>query len=167
MSDQSPPPAAAAPKKAWYLKWWVWAVAAALMVGGVGALTNQGGDVGAPGTPDARETAAAEPTASAEPTEIAPLDLTAFLTESGVTFENARISARKAYIYVPSATTNEQAQQIANTAMQYICDHAAKAGDEAPAANRVEVSDSVSPASPGYDAAKHPSGYATDELCEG
>ncbi|WP_347756825.1 hypothetical protein [Agrococcus sp. ProA11] len=99
--------------------------------------------------------------------ETAPLDLEAFLSESGVVFDSARFSGRKATIYVPTETTNEQAQRIAADAMLYICDHANQAGDGAPAANRVEVSDDVNRYSPGYDAADHPSGFATADICEG
>ena len=60
-----------------------------------------------------------------------------------------------------------QAQQIAENAMLYLCDHATQAGDNFPAANRVEVSDSVSIHSEGYSAAEHPSGFATDDVCQG
>ncbi|OAN29007.1 hypothetical protein A4X17_05315 [Plantibacter sp. H53] len=109
----------------------------------------------------------ATPTASETPAQVAPLDLEAFLTASGAEFESARLSARKAYIYVPTETTNEQAQMIATTAMLYICDHAVQAGEKFPVVNRVEVSDSVSPTSPDYNAAEHPSGFATDAVCAG
>jgi hypothetical protein len=68
---------------------------------------------------------------------------------------------------VPTETTNEQAQQIANGAMLYICEHATQAGDSSPSANRVEVSDGVSPTSPDYNAADHPSGFAAQDVCEG
>ncbi|KXC06434.1 hypothetical protein [Microbacterium hominis] len=164
MSDQSQPPASAT-GKAWYLKWWVWLIAAAVVIGGIGALVNpEGNETSAPAPEPSQNT---PPTEAETPTDVAPLDLEAFLTESGVAFESAEMSARKAYIYVPTETTNEQAQQIANDTMLHICDHAVQAGDSAPAANRVEVSDGVSPATPGYNANEHPSGFATDELCEG
>ena len=167
MSEQSPQPPASAPRKAWYMKWWVWLVAAAVVVGGVSAVINPSGDGNPPGASQPTQNVPAEPTASETPAQPAPLDLEAFLTGSGVAFDSARISARKAWIYVPTETTNEQAQQIANDAMLYICDHAAQAGDASPAANRAEVSDSVSIYSPDYNAADHPSGFATDEVCQG
>lgn len=165
MSEQSPQSPTSASRKPWYMKWWVWAVAAAVVVGGVNAVINPTGDGGTSGVPQPTQTA--EPTASEIPASPAPLDLEAFLTESGVAFESARMFARKAVIYVPTETTNEQAQQIATDAMLYICDHAVRADDKFPAANRVEVSDDVSPASPDYDAADHPSGFANDEACQG
>jgi len=159
MSEQSPQPPAA-PKKAWYLKWWVWLIAAVVVLGGVVTLIN----------PSMVKVSAIPsmpaPSVSATPTQPGPLDLAAFLTGSGVAFDDAQISARKALIYVPTETTNEQAQQIANDAMLYICHHAEEAGDPSPAANRVEVSDNVSIYSPGYNAADHPSGFATEDVCK-
>ncbi|WP_456286233.1 hypothetical protein M1D46_00450 [Microbacterium sp. JZ70] len=165
MSEQSSPPPAAS--KPWYLKWWVWLIAVFLVVGGISAIVNPNGTSTTPAVAEPTQDAPTEPTASETPAEVAPLDLEAFLAESGVTFESATISAGKAYIYVPTETTNEQAQQIANDAMLYLCDHAAQAGDSYPAANRVEVSDSVSIYSEGYHAAEHPSGFATDDICQG
>lgn len=165
MSEQSPQPSAA-PTKAWHMKWWVWLIAALLITGSVSALINPSGDAGPSTAPEPTQTTPAEPTASEAPAVPAPLDLEAFLTESGVTFESAHFSARKALIYVPTEATNEQAQQIANDAMLYICDHAAQAGDKFPAANRVEVADGVSATTPGYSAAEHPSGFATEEVCD-
>jgi len=164
MSEQSsPPPAASNP---WYLKWWVWLIAAFLVAGGISAIVNPNGTNTTPAVAEPTQDAPTESAVSETPAEVAPLDLEAFLTQSGVTFDSAEISARKAYIYVPTETTNEQAQQIANDAMLYLCDYATQAGDSFPAANRVEVSDGVSPVSEGYHAADHPSGFATDELCK-
>lgn len=165
--SQQPSPPAAVPKKAWYLKWWVWLIAALLVIGGISALVNPNGDSNPLTVTEPTQATPTEPTVSETPAEVAPLDLEAFLAESGVAFDSAEISARKAYIYVPTETTNEQAQQIAEDAMLYLCDHAAQAGDNFPAANRVEVSDGVSPISSGYHAAEHPSGFATDDLCQG
>ncbi len=162
---EQPPQSSAAPKKAWYLKWWVWLIAAIVVIGGIGALINPEDGSSPSGAIKPTEPAPAEP--SETPPQVAPLDLEAFLTESGIAFESAELSARKAYIYVPTETTNEQAQQIADDAMLYICNHAAQAGDSAPAANRVEVSDGVSPATPDYDVDEHPSGFATDDVCDG
>lgn len=159
MSEQSPQPPASAPRKAWYMKWWVWLVAAVVVIGGVGALVNPAGSDAPSGASQPTQDVPTE-----SPTET-PLDLEAFLTESGVAFDSAELSAGKAWIYVPTATTNEQAQQIANDAMHYICDYATRAGDKYPAANRVEVGDGVSINTPGYKAADHPSGFATDEVC--
>ena len=167
MSEQSPQPPASAPRKAWYMKWWVWLIAAAVVVGGVNAVNNPSSDGDPSGAPQSTQDVPAQPTTSETPAQSAPLDLEAFLTRSGVAFDSARISARKAWIYVPTETTNEQAQQIANEAMLYICDHATQAGDSSPAANRVEVSDNVSIYAPNYNAAEHPSGFATDEVCQG
>jgi hypothetical protein len=167
MSEQSPQPPATAPRKAWYMKWWVWLVAAAIVVGGVNAVINPSGDENPSGASQPTQDVPAVPTASEIPAQAAPLDLNAFLTSSGVAFDSARISARKAWIYVPTETTDEEAQQIAHDAMHFICDDAKQAGDKFPAANRVEVSDSVSINSPNYNAADHPSGFATEEICEG
>lgn len=167
MSEKPNRPPSSAPKKAWYMKWWVWVIAAVVVVGGVGAVINPTGDGPSSGAPEPTQNAPAAPTASGRPAQLEALDLHAFLTESGVAFESAAISAGKARIYVPTETTNEQAQQIANEAMLYICEHATQAGDSSPAANRVEVSDSVSVNSPDYDAADHPSGFATDDVCKG
>ncbi len=166
MSEQPSSPAVV-PKKPWYLKWWVWLIAAFLVVGGISAIVNPNGDDNPPAAAEPTQKAATEPTASETPAEVAPLDLEAFLTESGVTFDSVSLSAGKAYIYVPTETTNEQAQQIAEEAMLYLCDHAAQAGDNFPAANRVEVSDGVSPLTSGYSAAEHPSGFVTGDVCEG
>ena len=168
MSDQLPQPPVSAPRKAWYMKWWVWLIAAAVVFGGISAIINppkttQPADSAA----QPSQTIAAEPTASETPTASAPLDLESFLTTSGVAFKSARIDASKAWIYVPTETTSEQAQQIANNAMLYICDQAKQAGKSFPAANRVEVTDGVSVSSPGYKAADHPSGFVTDEVCKG
>lgn len=162
MSEQSPQPPASAPKKAWYTKWWVWLIAAALVAGSISALINPNGDAKPSAAPQSTQTAPAE-----TPPQPDPLDLERFLTESGVAFDSTSLSARKAYIYVPTETTNEQAQQIANDAMLYICDHATQSGDSSPAASRVEVSDGVSASTPGYSAAEHPSGFATEEVCKG
>lgn len=166
MPEQSPQPSTA-PNKAWYLKWWVWLIAVVVVIGGISAIVNPKGDGNSSGAAQPTQTAPTDPVASETPAEAAPLDLEAFLTESGVAFESAKISARKAYIYVPTETTNQQAQQIAENAMLYLCDHATQAGDNLPAANRVEVSDSVSIHSEGYSAAEHPSGFATDDVCQG
>jgi len=38
MSEQSSPPPAAS--KPWYLKWWVWLIAAFLVAGGISAIVN-------------------------------------------------------------------------------------------------------------------------------
>lgn len=166
MSEQSHQRPASAPRKAWYTKWWVWLVAAVVVVGGVGAVINPTSD-GNAGVSQPTQNVHLARTASGTPTELAPLDLEAFLTESGIAFESTRLSARKLMIYVTTETSNEQAQQIANDAMLYICDHATQAGDSSPAANRVEVSDGISVSSPNYNAADHPSGFATEEICEG
>lgn len=166
MSEQSSQPPAV-PKRAWYLKWWVWLVAAIVVIGGVGALINPAGEEAPSGVAQPTLSAPTEQSASDAPAHSAPLDLEAFLTESGVAFDSATLSGRKAVIYVPTATTNEQAQQIAHDAMLYICDHATQAGESSPAANRVEVSDDVSSYSPNYNAADHPSGFVTDEVCQG
>lgn len=166
MSEQSPQTSAPVQAKAWYMKWWVWVIAALLVAGSVSALMNPSGDADPSTAPDPMQTTPAEPTTSETPAESAPLDLEAFLNESGVTFESIRMSARKAVVQVPTATTNEQAQQIANDAMLYICDHATQSGDKFPAANRVEVTDGVSASTPGYIAAEHPSGFATEEVCK-
>jgi|GEM_PF-6971816 len=40
MTEQSPQPQAVTPKKPWYLKWWVWLIAAVVVIGGIGALIN-------------------------------------------------------------------------------------------------------------------------------
>lgn len=167
MSNKSSQPSTSALRKAWYMRWWVWLIAVVLVAGGISALVNPSGDETFSGASEPMQTAPAEPTASAPPTQTAALDLEAFLTESGVAFDSAKLSARKAYVYLPTEATNEQAQQIANDTMLYICDHAAQAGDSFPAANRVEVSDGVSPVSPDYSAADHPSGFATDDVCQG
>lgn len=167
MPEQSPQPLASATRKAWYLKWWIWLIGAAVVVGGVSAVINP------PRTSQPTQSAAqptqgpAQPSTSEAPAQPTPLDLEAFLTKSDVAFDGATLSARKALIYVPTKTSNEKAQQIANDAMLYICDHATQVGDGFPAANRVEVSDNVSPFSPNYEAADHPSGFATDEVCAG
>lgn len=162
MPDQS----ATSPGKPWYTKWWVWLIAGVLVVGGISALVNPSGEQPTTAV-EPTQTAPAEPAPSSTAAEPAPLDLEAFLTDSGVDFESARLSARKVVIYVPTATTNEQAQQIAADTMRYVCEHAEQAGDKHPAANRVEVSDSVSRNTAGYNAADHPSGFATDDVCEG
>lgn len=159
MTAPIPAPPSVSPKKPWYLRWWVWLIAAVVVVGVVSALLNPRGDGNAPG--------ASQPSASETPAQPAPLDLEAFLTGSGVAFDSAQISASKAVIYVPTETSNQQAQQVADDAMRYICAYATEAGDKYPAANRVEVSDSVSIYTPGYNAADHPSGFATDEICRG
>lgn len=166
MSEQSPQPPASAPKKAWYMKWWVWLIAAVLVIGSASALINPSNDAAPSATPQSTQTATATPTPSGDPAQLEPLDLEGFLTGSGVVFDSASMSAGKAYIYMPTATTNEQAQQIANETMQYVCDYATQAGDEFPAVNRVEVSDGVSANTPGYNTADHPSGFATEEVCE-
>ncbi|MER7797617.1 hypothetical protein [Microbacterium sp. NPDC096154] len=165
--SQQPSPPAAAPKKAWYLKWWVCLIAAFLVAGGISAIVNPTGTGSPQTTAQPTQAAPAVSAASETPAEVAPLDLGAFLAESGVTFDSVSLSAGKAYIYVPTETTNELAQQIAEEAMLYLCDHAAQAGDNFPAANRVEVSDGVSPLTSGYSAAEHPSGFATDDVCRG
>lgn len=167
MPEQSPQPSASTPRKPWYMKWWAWLIAAAVVVGGVNAVINPSSDGSPSGTPQSTQDVPAEPATSETAAQPAPLDLEAFLTGSGVALDSAQISARKAGIYVPRETTNEQAQQIANEAMLYICDHATQAGDSSPAANRVEVSDNVSIYEPNYNAADHPSGFATDEICQG
>jgi hypothetical protein len=156
----------AASKKAWYLKWWVWLIAALVVIGGIGALINPGGD-GTTEPTASTQTPSSDPTPSETPTEVAPLDIEAFLTDTGVTFKSAKIAARKAYVYVPTETTNEQAQQIAEDTMTYVCAYAKSAGDKFPAVNRVEVSDGVSPVTKAYHAADHPSGFATDDTCQG
>lgn len=160
MADQSAPSS-----KPWYMKWWAWLIAGVLVIGGIGALVNPSGEQPTTAV-QPTQTTPAEPAPSASAPAPAPLDLEAFLTESGIDFDSVSLSARKVYIYVPTETTNEQAQQIATDAMRYVCEHAEQAGDKHPAANRVEVSDSVSPNSAGYDAAEHPSGFATEDACE-
>lgn len=166
MSEQSSQPSAFAPRNPWYMKWWVWLIAAAVVFGGISAIINPPQkSQPTPGAVQPTPTVPSVPTASKTPAAPAPLDLESFLTTSGVTFKSARIGAAKAWIYVPTGTNSEQAQQIANGAMLYICDQAKKAGDGFPAANRVEVSDGVSISTPGYNAADHSSGFATDEIC--
>lgn len=60
MPEQSPQSPAAAPPKPWYLKWWVWLIAAVVVIGGIGALVN----------PEPSETPADEPdTEQAAPAE--------------------------------------------------------------------------------------------------
>ncbi|WP_144880826.1 hypothetical protein [Microbacterium paraoxydans] len=72
MSEQSPQPPTSAPPKPWHMKWWVWLIAAALVVGGVSALINPNGGT----TPSA----APQPTRPA-PTESTPSET---LTQSDV-----------------------------------------------------------------------------------
>ncbi|MCS3844783.1 hypothetical protein [Microbacterium sp. AK031] len=148
------------------MKWWVWLIAALIAAGGISALINPSGDMDPSAASQPTQTDPTGPSTPLPAAESAPLDLEAFLNESGIAFESVSMSARKAVIYVPIETSNEQAQQIANDAMLYVCKHAAETGESAPAANRVEVSDGVSPASPDYDAAEHPSGFATEEVCK-
>ncbi|MDN3310533.1 hypothetical protein QWJ90_06290 [Microbacterium oryzae] len=165
MSEQQPQ-SSAVQKKAWYLKWWVLLIAAFLIAGGIGAAVNPSGDVTPAAIAEPRQRDLTEPNVAETPAAVAPLDLEKFLTESGFTFDSVSMSAGKAYIYVPTETTNELAQKIGNDAMLYLCDHAAQAGDNFPAANRVEVSDGISPVSEGYHAVDHPSGFATDDICD-
>lgn len=164
MSEQSPQ-AASAPEKPWYLRWRVWLIAVLIVVGGISAVLNPPEPTPTPQSA-ANESIPADPNASQTPAEPAPLNLEAYLSDSGVVFDSVEITGRKAFIYVPSETTNEQAQRIADETMLHICEHAVEAGDSFLAANRVGVSDGVSPLTPGYVAADHPSGLATEEVCE-
>lgn len=166
MSNQIPPSPPSVPKRAWYLRWWVWLIAVVVVAGGISAAVNpRGATDSTPGVAQTNQTVSPLPLVSATPAVVAPLDLAGFLTKKGVSFDAARVSGQKALIYVPTKTTDKEAEQVARDAMTYICDYAKEAGDDLPVANRVEVSDSVSPFSPGYDAADHPSGFATDSIC--
>lgn len=69
MSEQSPQPPASAPTKPWYQRWWVWVIAAALVVGGIGALIDPKGDTTPSAAPRPTQTAPAEPTPSAAPAQ--------------------------------------------------------------------------------------------------
>lgn len=160
MSEQSPQSPASAPEKPWYMKWWVWAIAAVLVVGGINAVINpsQGNLSGAP---QPTQSVPAEPTASETPAQAAPLDLEAFLTGAGVAFDKVQMSPRKVLVYVPTETSREQAQQIANDAMLYMCAHAKQPP------GFVKVDDNVSIYTPNYHAADHPIAYAQDEICQG
>jgi len=162
MADPRPQPAAES-RKAWFRRWWVWLIAALVLVGGISNLINPPGDGGPAETASPSQGATVDPSPVGTP---AQLDLVAFLTDSNIVFESAQLSARKAVVRVPTETTNEEAAQIAEDVMLHICDHAAQTGASAPAANRVEVSDSVSIYSEGYDAAAHSSGFATDAICQ-
>jgi hypothetical protein len=95
MSEQSLQPAASAPKKAWYMRWWVWLIAAVLVVGGIGSLINPSSDADPSAAPQP-QTESAEPTASEPRAALAPLDLERFLTDSGLAFDSATMSAGKA-----------------------------------------------------------------------
>ncbi len=150
------------PAKAWYRRWWIWLLAAVVLIGGVGNLLDPGADSADPEAIEPAPGASLEPSPSG--TAQAP-DLARFLADAGIPFSDAEVLARKAIIFVPAETTNEQAAQIAEDAMLYFCGHATRAGESAPLVNRVEVTDGVSPMTPGYDAASHPAGFASEQLC--
>ena len=149
--------------KAWYLKWLVWLIVAAVVISGIGAFVNPKGSGDSALAPE--PTQSTTPTGADPPTEVAPLDLVAFLPELGIAVESVEMSARKAYIYLQTETTKEQAQQIAIDAMRYICDHAVQYGCSPSAASRMAISDGASPATPGYDVDECPFGFATDDVC--
>lgn len=167
MSEQSPQPAATMPKKAWYMKWWVWLIAVVLVIGGIGALIDPSGTASTAGESTPINTPISTPEPAASETPDTPKyasrpELERFLTEAGVVFDDLQVSARKVVIYVPTETTREQAQQIANDAMLFLC-----ANTQSPP-GFVKTDDQVSIATPGYSAADHPITYAQEEdVCAG
>ncbi len=60
MTEQSPQSPAVAPPKPWYMKWWVWLIAAVVVIGGIGALVNPEGIEAPAGEANAEQTAPAE-----------------------------------------------------------------------------------------------------------
>lgn len=69
MSEQSPQPQASAPPKPWYMKWWVWLIAAALVVGGVSALINPNRGTTPSAAPQPTRSVPTESTPSETPTQ--------------------------------------------------------------------------------------------------
>ncbi|GAA2910594.1 hypothetical protein JOD62_001691 [Microbacterium keratanolyticum] len=161
MSEQSQAQAPA-PEKPWYMKWWVWLIAVVLVIGGIGALIDPSSTASPAGesTPINTPiiTPKPEPSASPDAPKYASRpELERFLAEAGVVFDDLQVSARTVVIYVPTETARDQAQQIANDAMLFLC-----ANTQSPP-GFVKTDDRVSIATPGYSAADHPITYAQGE----
>lgn len=148
--------------KPWYMKWWVWLIAAAVAIGGISALINPSGSPAGQRTQSGVAAPAESPTpiTSDIPKYASRPELEQFLAESGVTYDDIQVSARKVLIYLPSETSRDDAQRIANEAMQYLC-----VNTQSPP-GYVKTDDQVSPATPGYSAADHPITYAqAEDVC--
>ncbi len=68
MTEQSPQNPAAAPPKPWYMKWWVWLIAAVVVIGGIDVLVNPEGIEAPVDEPDTAQTDPTETEESAAPT---------------------------------------------------------------------------------------------------
>lgn len=85
-----------------------------------------------------------------------------FLDDSGIVYEDLQTSARKLVIYLPTETTREDAPQIANDTMLFLC-----TGTKNPP-GYVKTDDKAGALTPGYHAADHPITHAqSEDICEG